>query len=185
MPGGRRPAVRRRAVGAVALAHVPAVVGARMPVVDLLPRALPDVVDEEARGRCVGVEGDAERVAQAPGERLLAALPAVVARSTLQRPVPRPWNGLSGGMPPVGVMRSTLPSRTFSSRDGVVGAGAAAVAGVVAAAVADADVEEAVRAEVQVAAVVVAGGRGDVVDQHRLAGRATVSRAEGEAARPD
>ena len=58
----------------VALLAVPAVVGARLAGVDLLARALADVVDEEARVPVgVRVDREAERVAQAPGAGLLAA----------------------------------------------------------------------------------------------------------------
>ncbi len=74
-PRGRRPAVRRRAVRAVPLAHVPAVVGAGLGEVDLLPRVLPDVVDEEPRPAVVGVERDAEGIAEAPRKRLAALVP--------------------------------------------------------------------------------------------------------------
>ncbi len=39
-------------------------------------------------------------------------LPAVVDPVTLQRAVPAPWKGFVGGMPPVLVMRRTLPVKT-------------------------------------------------------------------------
>src|SRR6185436_4807647 len=63
----------------------------------------------------------------------------------------------------------------------VVRAGASAVAGVVAAAVADGDVEIAVLSEVDVSGVVVAGRRGHVVDEDELRRRADGVTAHGEA----
>ena len=133
-------------------------------------RVLADVVDEEPRAGRVGVEGDAERVAQAPGEGLLAA----VARRwccpvTLQRAVPGPLEGVAGGMPPSRVMRRILPISMCWSRDASLAPAQPQAPGVVAAAVADADVEVAVLAELEVAAVVVARRRRHVVDQHHLA----------------
>jgi len=50
----------------------------------------------------------------------------------------------------------------------VVRPGAARIIGVIAAAVADADVKQVVFAKVNVAAVVISGGRMNVVNQHRL-----------------
>ena len=100
-PGRRRATVRRGARRAEPLPHVPAVVRAGLAQVDLLPGDLPDVVDEEAgRGR-VGVDREPERIAQAPGEGLLAARPGVVRPVTLQRAVPAPCQGLPAGIAPV------------------------------------------------------------------------------------
>src|SRR4029078_11158809 len=50
---------------------------ASLPEIDLLPGALPHVVDEELRPRDVGIEGHPERLQQPPGERLLASLPRI------------------------------------------------------------------------------------------------------------
>ena len=63
-------------------------------------------------------------------------------------------------MPPSRVMRSILPKQDVRVAGGVVLAGAARVARVVAAAVADADVEVAVLAEAQIPGVVVARTKG-------------------------
>ena len=170
MPAGGGAAVGGRVGRAVPLAHVPAVVGAGLAVVDLLPRVLAHVVDEEAGAGGVRVEGEPERVAQPPGEGLLADRPRRAAAGRVAaRAVPRPGTGCPAGCRRSCVMRSILPTSTLRSRDASLAARAAAVAGVVAAAVADADVEVAVLAEAEVAGVVVAARRGDAVDQHGLA----------------
>ena len=168
--GRRRAAIGGRPGRAEALTRVPAVVGAGLPEVDLLPGDLAHVVDEEASRRRVRVDREPERVAQAPGKRLLAAvagggaarhvaarragaLPRVAGRD---RPVPRdPQDLAEQDMPVAG---------------SVVQLEAAAVGRVVAAAVARGHVQQAVLAELQVGADVVALRRGDVVDQDGLGG---------------
>src|SRR6185503_1540803 len=72
----RRATVRRRSVGARAFADVPAVVGARLGLVDLFPGSFADIVDEEARRGRVGIERDPERIPKAPGKGLLALVPS-------------------------------------------------------------------------------------------------------------
>src|SRR5687768_13006180 len=98
MNGVRRPgrcsaAVGRRAADAWALADVPAVVRSGLCLVDLLPRVLPDVVDEEARPARIRVEAEPERVAQAPGERLAAPEPG---RRAPREPARRAIRALEG-----------------------------------------------------------------------------------------
>src|SRR5262249_61202913 len=70
---GRRARRAGARVDVRALPAVPAVVGALLAEVDLLPRLLADVVDEEPRAQGRGVHGEAERVPEPPRERLLAA----------------------------------------------------------------------------------------------------------------
>jgi hypothetical protein len=152
----------------VALAQVPAVVGTGLAEVDLLPRVLPDVVDEEARAGVVRVERHPERIAQTGCIRLAALAagrgatgdPTAVAVGAQERIVGRHRT--------VGPDAQDLAGQHVRVASGVVVSGAARGVGVVAAAVADADVEMAITAEVQVARVVVAVGRRHVVDQHEL-----------------
>ena len=70
-----RPAVGGRPGGAMALPHVPAVVRSGLREIDLLPRVLAHVVDEEPRPGGIRVEADPERIAQPPRERLPALEP--------------------------------------------------------------------------------------------------------------
>ena len=119
------------------LAHVPAVVDAlagagRSSEVDLLPPVLADVADREITGQAI--EREAPWIAQ----------PTSGAEA----------NGLSAGALPSGLIRSSLPSSGVLSASVTVRfwpCGAVAAA----AAVAGARVELAVRAELQLAAVVV------------------------------
>ena len=126
--------------------------------VDLLPGALAHVVDEEAGAGGVGVEGEAEGVAQAPGEGLLADLagggaPGVAAA------VPAPGEGVAGRDRRRRGDAQDLADSTLRSRAASLAPAQPLVAGVVAAAVADADVESPSLPKLQVAAVVVAGRR--------------------------
>src|SRR5690606_7519408 len=114
-------------------------------------------------------------IAQAPGVGLPAELAGIGAAAAIAaggRIVAAPAAGRGGE----GVARrdaavagdsQDLAQQSVTVAGGVVAAGLAAA--VVAAAVADADVEIAILAEVQVAGVVVAVGRGDVIDQDQLA----------------
>src|SRR5215213_7342189 len=54
------------------LAAIPAVVGALLANINLLPRILADIIDIKLA--CTRLERETERVAQAPGKRLLAFL---------------------------------------------------------------------------------------------------------------
>ncbi len=155
------------AVGVRGLLAVPAVVGAALALVDLFPRVLADVVDEELAA--ARPEGEAERVAQPPGERLLADIRGGGAAVGIAARSARALKRVVGRDAAVARDPQDLAQQDEAVARGVVRPGAAAVAGVVGAAVADADVQVAIRAKVQVAAVVVAIGRGDVVDQDRLA----------------
>ena len=97
-------------------------------------------------------------------------LPGAVRPLVLQRALSVPRNGFDGGMPPVDVMRRIFPSEDVLVPRRVVRPAAAGVAEVVAAAVADAHVEVAVVAEMEVAGVVVPRRRRDAVDEHELGG---------------
>src|SRR5581483_1249529 len=150
--GRRRSAARRRTGRAVSLANVPSVVGARCAEVDLLPNVLSHVVDVEARGRSVRIEGDAERIAQAPRVGLLAYRPGrggavVAARRAAAR------ERVAGRDAAGGRDTEHLADECVAVARCVVRPGAAA-AGIVATAVADGDVEVAVLAEREVAGVV-------------------------------
>ena len=58
---------------AQAFANIPAVIGPRNRLINLFPGALADVVDEEPGSGGVR-QSDAKRIAQAPGESLLAPI---------------------------------------------------------------------------------------------------------------
>jgi hypothetical protein len=81
----------------VALAKIPGVVGTCLTLVDLLPGALADVVNEEACTRGVRVEGEAEGVAQPRGESLLAILAGVGAAGAVAAAAVRIRKGVGRG----------------------------------------------------------------------------------------
>lgn len=143
---GRGPAVGGRSVGAGSLAQVPAVVGAGLEIVDLLPLVLADVVDEDPCVCGVRVGGHAERVAQPAGVGLLAVVAvlrparevAVVGAVALVRVAGRDSSGAGDAR--------DLAEQDMVVTCGVVLAGAAGQLGIVAATVADADVQQVVLA---------------------------------------
>jgi hypothetical protein len=182
--GGAVAVLLAAAVGVVVapLADVPpvvvAVVGAEHGLVDLLPPLPADVVDEETRPYGVVVDGEPEGVPEALDEGLLAVV-ALLGAGDLAR------GGGTHGAAAIAVRPAGV---RVVFRDGAVGVDAqdlgeqdVVVAGdvvlvlalgrleIVAGAVADADVELAVLAEVQVAAVVVAVGGRDAVYENFLA----------------
>ena len=171
--GCRRRAQGVLALGALAFSRRPAVVRPVDPQVDLFTSVLADVVDVEAGTARVGVEREAPRVAQAVGEDLLtdgdrrrrsvAARGAPIGTRAGER-VPRRRRAGPAVDP------QDLAVQQAQVLRGVVAAGAAAVATRVAATVADGHVQVPVVAHFQVAAVVVAGRRTDVVEQHQFRG---------------
>src|SRR4051794_14814838 len=118
------------------------------------PIALTDVVDEEPCGRRVRVEGNPERITESPGERLLALQPD--ARATGDVATRRACTKERVGRRDRAGRRDPkdLAQQNVLVTRGVIGAAAPAVSEVVAAAVTDADVEEAVVSEMEVAGIV-------------------------------
>ena len=164
-------AVGARARGTEPLSNVPPVIGAGLADIDLLPGVLTDVVDVEA---CVGgvrVERDSERIPQSPGENFLAGLPRVRASREVAAHAVRPQEGVVGRDSAVARDAKHLPDQGVQVSRRRIGQPAAAVPVVVAAAVANADVEIAIVPELKVAAVVVSARRGDVVEQDILTRR--------------
>jgi hypothetical protein len=129
---------------------VPAVVGARLDEVDLLPGRLTNVVDEDAGVRGVGVGGETERVAEPPGEGLLALVARDSAAGDVAARRARALEGVAGGDAAVlGDAQQLAGELLLIPRPLVLSA--AAAARVVATAVADRGVEKSVLAEQQVA----------------------------------
>src|SRR5262249_45260887 len=131
--------------------------------------------------RGAGIEGDAERVAEAPGEGLLAADLSGSRRAAGDRARlgVRPSEGVRRRDPLRGGASRRRGAQDLAEEDRLVSGGvvgpaaaapaAAAVARVVAAAVPDAHVEEPVGPELEIAAVVVAGPRRYLVHEDLLA----------------
>ena len=116
-PGRRRAAVRRRPVGAGPLADVPAVVGAGLALVDLLPASWPTSLMKKRVPVVFGSNAIRNGLRRPHAKVSWHLLPAVVLPVTLQRAVPAPWKGLVGGMPPVLVMRRIFPTSACWSRE--------------------------------------------------------------------
>jgi hypothetical protein len=163
----------------VAFPYVPSVVRARLREVDLLPRVLAHVVHVEARCRRVGIEGEAEGVAEAPGERLLAAVArrrpsrdlAASGARALERVRGRDERRVVDARPrAVHTHAEHLAEELELVAGRVVVPPAAGRGRVVAAAVADRDVEVAVLAEGDVPRVVVPVLGRHVVHEHQLGG---------------
>src|SRR6185312_309900 len=159
-----------RVVGVTPFAAVPTVVGARLGDVDLLPGVLAHVVDEDARAGVVGIGGDAEGIAEPPGEGLLTLIARRGAAGDVAARRARSLEGVGGGNAAVlGDAQQLAGELVLVPRRVVLPRAAAAC--VITTTVADRGVEKSVPAKNKVARVVVAGRRGHVVDQHRLARR--------------
>jgi hypothetical protein len=147
-----------------AFTEVPAVVGAGLCVICLLPALPTDVVDAKARVRGVGAECHPEGVPEAPGEGLLAVVPASCA-SGLVAPVAVRSRVRVGrrdsAIPPYA---QDLAEQDFPISGGVVLVLALRPLRVITSAVADAYVEEFVLAELQVTAVVPSLDREDIME---------------------
>src|SRR6187549_674022 len=87
---GRRIAWTVRIVDTGALATVPTVIDAWLPIVDFLALVLSYIVDEETHTGVVRIHGETERIAQPPRIRFLTVI--------------------AGGRPAVGVAASGLRS---------------------------------------------------------------------------
>src|SRR5262249_7074931 len=136
---------------------------------DLFPDVLPDVVDPHLAG--VAAHGEAEGIAEAPGVHFDAGAAAGGHAGRIATAAPVGGTGLRGvGRDrAVGTGAQDLAWEQRQRARVVVLPGATRAVADLTAAVADADVEVAVDAEVQIAGVVVAARRRDVVDQHQLA----------------
>src|SRR5215210_1935242 len=109
---GRRVGIARAvhracAIGVVvaALAEIPAVIGAGLRVVYLLPALPADVVDAQARTRDVGIQGHPEGVPEAQREGLFAIVSARGASRLVAPAAVRSRVGV--GTPPSRLMRKT------------------------------------------------------------------------------
>src|SRR5262249_37693823 len=170
-PGGRGAAVSRRAVGARSFANIPAVIGARDCLINLFPCALADVVDEEPGSGGVRIESEAKRIAQAPGESLLTPIARHRHTSRVAPRAVRPLERICRRDVPIARDAQDLAEQHMPVASGVVISACPAVARVVGAAVADADVKESVLAELKIAPIVVAVGRENIINEYDLAPR--------------
>src|SRR5262249_27463977 len=158
------------------LATVPAVIGALLPEIDLLPGILADIVDIElARA---GLEGESPWVTQPPRKRLLAFLGRRAAGGVAP-PAAHTHERVIGRYASIRCDAQYLAQQNELIARCVVIASAAAIAGIVGTAITHTDVQVAIRPELHVAAIVIAVRRRNVVDQNLLgAGQVVVAECE-------
>lgn len=99
-----------------AFTEVPAVVGAGLYALCLLPALSTDVVDAKARFVASGSNAIRKGFLKPRAKVSLQLFPLAARPASLHRSLFAPVDGLDAGIPPSRLMRKTLPSRIFRSR---------------------------------------------------------------------